>query len=101
RHTSSKRDWTSDVYSSDPASLGTTLLPSMIDALRRNSARGQKDGALFGVEQVSLPRLPESERKPTPMPAVTQRPSEAELDELARSEERRVGKQRSWRRQRK
>ena len=70
---------------SDHASLGTTLLPSMIDALRRNSARGQKDVALFGVEQVCLPRLPESERKPTPMPAVTQRPSEAELDELAQT----------------
>ena len=42
---------------SDAATIGTTLLPSMIDSLRRNITRGQKDLGLFGVEQVTL--LPE------------------------------------------
>ena len=70
---------------SDHASLGTTLLPSMIDSLRRNVARGQRDVALFGVEQVTIPSAPESQRVPSPMPSVAQRPSQGEIDELLAS----------------
>lgn len=39
---------------SDHAQLGTTLLPAMLESLKRNVARGQVDLALYGVEQVSI-----------------------------------------------
>lgn len=41
---------------SDHAQLGTTLLPAMLESLKRNVARGQVDIALYGVEQVSIAR---------------------------------------------
>lgn len=67
---------------SDYATIGTTLLPSMMEALRRNNTRGQRDAALYGIAQVSLP---ESSELASPMPAVTKRPTEAELAELMSS----------------
>ncbi|QNH95933.1 phenylalanine--tRNA ligase subunit beta [Corynebacterium anserum] len=66
----------------DAACIGTTLLPSMIDALRRNVTRGQRDVALFGIAQVSKP---ESSEQSSPMPSVQQRPSDQELKELLAS----------------
>lgn len=64
---------------SDTARIGTTLLPSMIDALRRNVTRGLRDVALYGVEQVTQPTQAEQW---SPMPSVTGRPSPEEIREL-------------------
>ncbi|RAV34032.1 phenylalanine--tRNA ligase subunit beta [Corynebacterium heidelbergense] len=65
----------------DYATIGTTLLPSMIDSLRRNVARGQRDVALYGVEQVCLPDAAKrAEERISPMLDVTRRP---ELEELS------------------
>lgn len=66
----------------DYATLGTTLLPSMIEALRRNVTRGQRDLALYGIEQVCRPKSADAT---SPMPSVAQRPSEEELAELLAS----------------
>ncbi|QGU01905.1 Phenylalanine--tRNA ligase beta subunit [Corynebacterium kalinowskii] len=66
---------------SDHAILGTTLLPSMLDAVKRNVARGQVDVSLYGVEQVSFARG----TGVSPMPSVSQRPTEAEIAELIES----------------
>lgn len=57
---------------SDHAVLGTTLLPSMLDAVRRNAARGRDSVALFGVQQVSF-----AVADHTPMPSVASRPDDA------------------------
>ena len=57
---------------SDHAVLGTTLLPSMLDAVRRNVARGRDSVALFGVQQVSF-----AVADHTPMPSVASRPDDA------------------------
>ena len=57
---------------SDHAVLGTTLLPSMLDAVRRNVARGRDSVALFGVQQVSFAAADH-----TPMPTVASRPDDA------------------------
>ena len=67
---------------SDVALIGTTLLPSMIDSLRRNITRGQTDAALYGVEQVTLPTETSGV---SPMPSVKARPSDDELAELLAS----------------
>ncbi|MGO3362249.1 MAG: phenylalanine--tRNA ligase subunit beta [Corynebacterium sp.] len=64
---------------SDVATIGTTLLPSMIDSLRRNITRGQVDAALYGVEQVTLPT---DLSGTSPMPSVAARPSDDEIREL-------------------
>lgn len=66
---------------SDYAILGTTLLPSMLEALRRNVVRGQYDIALYGVEQVSFARGTGI----SPMPSVSERPSEETIAELVDS----------------
>ncbi|AKK03027.1 phenylalanine--tRNA ligase subunit beta [Corynebacterium epidermidicanis] len=66
---------------SDHAILGTTLLPSMLESLRRNIVRGQHNVALYGVEQVSFAR---GEGK-SPMPSVSERPSEETIAELVAS----------------
>ncbi|HIW95562.1 MAG TPA: phenylalanine--tRNA ligase subunit beta [Candidatus Corynebacterium gallistercoris] len=63
----------------DYACIGTTLLPSMIESLRRNVTRGQRDVALYGVEQVAHPK---PGKQFSPMPSVKQRPSDAEVKEL-------------------
>ncbi|MGP6174885.1 phenylalanine--tRNA ligase subunit beta [Corynebacterium sp. A21] len=62
---------------SDHSILGTTLLPSMLDSLGRNVARGLKDVTLFGLQQVSFDRGATS-----PMPSVAQRPDDATVTEL-------------------
>lgn len=67
---------------SDAATIGTTLLPSMIDSLRRNITRGQKDLGLFGVEQVTLPTEASGI---SPMPSTSGRPSDGEVAELLAS----------------
>jgi phenylalanyl-tRNA synthetase beta chain len=67
---------------SDVATIGTTLLPSMIDSLRRNITRGQKDLGLFGVEQVTLPT---GVSGTSPMPSTAGRPSDEEVTELLAS----------------
>lgn len=41
---------------SDHAQLGSTLLPAMLESLKRNVARGQVDLSLYGIEQVSIER---------------------------------------------
>ena len=66
---------------SDHGQLGTTLLPSMLESLRRNVSRGQTDLALYGVEQVTLGRGDEQ----SPMPAVAYRPTDEEIIELSAS----------------
>lgn len=67
---------------SDVATIGTSLLPSMIDSLRRNIARGQHDVALYGVEQVTRPT---AESGTSPMPSVAARPSVDEISTLLSS----------------
>lgn len=66
---------------SDHAILGTTLLPSMLEAVKRNVARGQHDISLYGVEQVSFARG----EGVSPMPSVSERPSEETIAELVAS----------------
>ena len=63
----------------DRAELSTTLLPGLLDTLVRNRSRGAADLALYHVGQVVLPHA-----KPLPMPdpAVTGRPSDAELAQI-------------------
>ncbi|MFC3849575.1 phenylalanine--tRNA ligase subunit beta [Corynebacterium hansenii] len=66
---------------SDRAQLGTTLLPAMLDSLRRNVSRGQVDLALYGIEQVSLVR---GDGRST-MPSTAGLPDAEELRELRES----------------
>lgn len=54
----------------------------MIDSLRRNITRGQKDLGLFGVEQVTLPTEVSGT---SPMPSTAGRPSDEEVAELLAS----------------
>ncbi|MCK2201553.1 phenylalanine--tRNA ligase subunit beta [Corynebacterium callunae] len=58
--------------------LGTTLLPSMLDAVKRNVARGHKDFSLFGLQQVSI----KQGSGVSPMPSVAARPSADVVAEL-------------------
>ncbi|MBK4160540.1 phenylalanine--tRNA ligase subunit beta [Corynebacterium macginleyi] len=62
---------------SDKAILATTLLPAMLEALGRNVARGRKDLALYGLQQVAFKRAESS-----PMPSVAQRPADEVVEEL-------------------
>lgn len=66
---------------SDRAQLGTTLLPAMLDSLRRNVSRGQVDLSLYGIAQVSLPQGAGM----SPMPGVAGLPDAEELRELRES----------------
>ncbi|WP_276848793.1 phenylalanine--tRNA ligase subunit beta [Corynebacterium pyruviciproducens] len=59
---------------SDHSVLGTTLLPSMLDAVRRNVVRGATDLSLYGVEQVAINH---GDGK-SPMPDTSARPSDEE-----------------------
>ncbi|MCS5480828.1 phenylalanine--tRNA ligase subunit beta [Corynebacterium sp. YIM 101645] len=65
---------------SDRAILGTTLLPTMLDAVVRNVSRGRHDVSLFGLQQVAFARAERS-----PMPPVAARPDEATVAELINS----------------
>ncbi|MCS4534767.1 phenylalanine--tRNA ligase subunit beta [Corynebacterium sp. HS2168-gen11] len=62
----------------DYAVLGTTLLPSMLEALTRNVARGLQDLYLFGQQQVSFVRGDGT----SPMLDVKQRPAADEVQQL-------------------
>lgn len=61
----------------DHSVLGTTLLPSMLDAVSRNVARGRADVTLFGLQQVAFDRGTGS-----PMPSVANRPNDATVQQL-------------------
>ncbi|WP_080795091.1 phenylalanine--tRNA ligase subunit beta [Corynebacterium pacaense] len=65
----------------DRSALGTTLLPSMLDAVVRNVARGHRDFSLFGVQQVAFGRG----EGISPMPSVAERPGVEVVDELIAS----------------
>ena len=60
------------------SSLGTTLLPSMLDAVKRNVSRGEPNVALFGVEQVTIAHG----HGVSPMPSVANRPSDEQIADL-------------------
>ncbi|WBT09925.1 phenylalanine--tRNA ligase subunit beta [Corynebacterium sp. SCR221107] len=62
----------------DYAVLGTTLLPSMLEALARNIARGQTSLSLFGLQQVVIKRGSGF----SPMPSVKKRPTQDEVQEV-------------------
>lgn len=64
----------------DRATLASTLLPAMLEAVGRNVSRGTRDVCLFGLQQVSFGGSAHS-----PVPAVTHRPSESEISELLES----------------
>ncbi|MDO5730381.1 phenylalanine--tRNA ligase subunit beta [Corynebacterium sphenisci] len=55
--------------------LGTTLLPAMLESLRRNVSRGQVDLSLYGLAQVSLARGTGR----SPMPDTSGRPPAEEI----------------------
>ena len=59
----------------DYAIVGTTLLPSMLEAVARNVARGMTNLSLFGQQQVSVVQGAGM----SPMLSVAQRPSDAEI----------------------
>ena len=59
--------------------LRTSVLASLVDALRRNVSRGHKDVALFEVGLVFRPGGPLGR---APIPTVTTRPSDEALEEL-------------------
>lgn len=61
----------------DKATLATTLLPDMLEAVSRNVARGRSDLALYGLQQVAFRRAAAS-----PMLDVRTRPDDAEVAEL-------------------
>ena len=61
--------------------LSTTLLPTMLDAVRRNVARGHHHFSIFGVQQVSFERG----TGVSPMPSVAQRPEDSVVQELLNS----------------
>ncbi len=61
--------------------LGTTLLPSMLEALARNISRGRSDLHIYGLQQVSVAR---GDGK-SPMPSVRQRPTPEQVEELQQS----------------
>ncbi len=60
---------------SQAAQLGTTLLPAMLDSLKRNVARGQVDISLYGVAQVAFAHGDGF----SPMPSVAGLPAAEEL----------------------
>jgi phenylalanyl-tRNA synthetase beta chain len=64
----------------DRAELATTLLPGLLDTLVRNRSRGASDLALSTIGQVVLPH---HERVPMPEPGVGDRPSAAEIAQIA------------------
>ncbi|MCQ4620324.1 phenylalanine--tRNA ligase subunit beta [Corynebacterium sp. CCUG 71335] len=61
----------------DYAVLATTLLPTMLEAVGRNVARGRTDLALYSVAQTVFKTADES-----PMPSVLERPTPEVLEEL-------------------
>ena len=69
--------------SEEEPELRTALLPGLLLTLRRNDRRGQRDVALFELGRVYLPRSDQQDQSATvPRPAVTGRPTDAELAAL-------------------
>jgi phenylalanyl-tRNA synthetase beta chain len=66
----------------DAARLRTSLLPGLFAAALRNIGRGQADLALFEIGTVF--REPAHALVPVPVPPVTQRPGETEIEGLNR-----------------
>jgi phenylalanyl-tRNA synthetase beta chain len=65
--------------SDEEPSMQTTLLPTLLRTAERNVGRGSTDLAIF---QTSLVFTPRPDAKPAPLPAVAQRPTDAELQAL-------------------
>ncbi|TDU91934.1 phenylalanyl-tRNA synthetase beta subunit [Kribbella voronezhensis] len=65
--------------SDEEPSMQTTLLPTLLRTAERNVGRGSTDLAIF---QTGLVFLPRPDAKPAPLPAVTQRPSDEEIQAL-------------------
>lgn len=59
--------------------LRTMVLSTLVDALRRNLARGQRDLQLMEVGLVTLPQVGAG---PAPLPPVTARPTDAQVEAL-------------------
>jgi phenylalanyl-tRNA synthetase beta chain len=59
--------------------LRTWLLPTLVEAARRNIGRGRSDLALFEIGLVTRPEHPDAV---APRPPVTQRPTPDELEEV-------------------
>jgi phenylalanyl-tRNA synthetase beta chain len=77
--------------SAEQPQLRTSMLPPLLDTLRRNVGRGTTDVALF---EIGLVVRPGGSIARAPRPGVTARPSEAEVDALhaaVPSQPRRVG----------
>jgi phenylalanyl-tRNA synthetase beta chain len=66
----------------DAACLRTSLLPGLFSAALRNIGRGQADLALFEIGTVFCE--PAHALEPVPVPPVTRRPGEAEIEALNR-----------------
>ncbi|TQF65472.1 phenylalanine--tRNA ligase subunit beta [Rhodococcus spelaei] len=67
---------------SDRPELATTLLPGLLEILSRNTSRGQRDLALFGIAQVVQPG---PDTKPVQALPVDRRPTDEQIDDLLRS----------------
>ncbi|MGW5075127.1 phenylalanine--tRNA ligase subunit beta [Rhodococcus sp. NPDC004095] len=67
---------------SDRPELATTLLPALLEILARNTSRGQRDLALFGIAQVVQPG---PDTKPVDALPVDRRPTDEQVDDLLRS----------------
>ncbi|GAA4480987.1 phenylalanine--tRNA ligase subunit beta [Rhodococcus olei] len=67
---------------SDRPELATTLLPGLLEILSRNTSRGQRDLALFGVAQVVRPG---PDTKPVEALPVDRRPTDEQVADLLRS----------------
>ncbi|MFC4605289.1 phenylalanine--tRNA ligase subunit beta [Rhodococcus kronopolitis] len=67
---------------SDRPELATTLLPALLEVLARNTSRGQRDLALFGIAQVVQPG---PDTKPVAALPVDRRPTDDEIANLLAS----------------
>ena len=67
----------------DRAELATTLLPGLLEALKRNVSRGTRDVALFHIGQVTLPK---AQQLPVPTVGVAARPKKSEIAALHAAE---------------
>jgi phenylalanyl-tRNA synthetase beta chain len=67
---------------SDRPELASTLLPGLLEILSRNTSRGQRDLALFGIAQVVLPG---PDTKPVQSLPVDRRPTDDQIEDLLKS----------------